>query len=207
LVHSAPNLNAKGGTTAALGIPEAATAAGSSCQQQPVGHGPHWPQKPPPIRFASGNSSGQLKQQDGNLSSSSSSQLTVTELSSLNLSSIRHSSVPLEFNIDGAADAGQLKIWCKQQQQQQSQVHIPLSPAAAPPGHVDGSGGSVVSQVLQRELSNASATAGASRLAVLHLALHSVPEGQVCGWQQQVTAVVEPGEDSPADHCTESWDL
>eukprot|EP00775_Hariotina_reticulata_P011345 gene11345-11494_t len=50
-----------------------------------------------------------------------------------------------------------------------------------------------VSGMLQRQLSLASATAGASGLGVLHLALHSGTAGLVCGWQQQVTAVVEPG--------------
>lgn len=54
----------------------------------------------------------------------------------------------------------------------------------------DFSGGSLVAAALRNALS---AGAGAG-VGVLHLALQWSPAGLVCGWRQEITAVVEPGE-------------
>jgi hypothetical protein len=57
--------------------------------------------------------------------------------------------------------------------QQQQQVH----------------GGPGVAGVLQQQLLRA-----AGRVGVVHLALHATDAGLVAGWQQQLAAVIEPGE-------------
>lgn len=194
-VHSAPDLNAKGGPAALL-TPEA--AAGTGYQQQLAGRLPG-PQKPP-IRFASGSSSVLIRQQLQQEGSRSSSPQPLA----IDLPAARQV-LPVDVNMEAAVGTGQLSISCKQQQQQwpqQVQVQSPLSPAAVLPARIDGGGCTVVSRVLQRQLSLASATAGASGLGVLHVALHSGTAGLVCGWQQQVTAVVEPGERQPAGQPT-----